>query len=57
MKNTRTWIYDVMAAAGWTAIAVGIGLWSLPAGIIAAGVGLLTAGVLGASLRGGNKNG
>lgn len=49
----RTWIYDAIAAAGWYVMAVGIGLLNLPAGIIAAGLGLLLAGVLGASAYGG----
>lgn len=40
--------WTLMALMGTAAIAVGIGMYSLPAGIIAAGVILLATGVSGA---------
>lgn len=47
-RGKRTWIWDLTAALGWCAVAVGVGMLSLPAGIITGGLGLLAAGVLGA---------
>jgi ADP-ribose pyrophosphatase YjhB (NUDIX family) len=40
-------LFDLMALLGLILLTAGVGMWSVPGGFVAAGVVLLTIGVLG----------
>jgi hypothetical protein len=48
-------VFDALAAFGVALIAVGVALWSVPAGVVVAGLGFVTAAVLGARAFAQNK--
>ncbi|PKM71509.1 MAG: hypothetical protein CVU91_13380 [Firmicutes bacterium HGW-Firmicutes-16] len=45
-KKSAGFILDVLLFGGWLLISAGVGIYSLPAGLIAAGALLIAGGVL-----------
>ncbi len=47
-----SYLWDVLAVVGGGAVIVGVGMYSVPLGVIVGGVGLFVAGVAGAYVAG-----